>query len=66
MYSKTYRGFSFSYWPKPIPWRGADWDFVHEDYNGSSSDSRCGTGSSIMHCKQQIDEILLDLAEQSS
>ncbi len=59
---ETYRGFSFSYWRKPIPTAAFDHDFVHEDYDGPG-DNRCGNGRSVEDCKAQIDDILLDRAE---
>lgn len=54
-----YRGFSFSYWRKPIPTSAFDYDFVHDDYDGPG-DPRCGNGKSIEDCKEQIDGILDD------
>ena len=57
-----YRGFEISYSIKPIPSRGFDYDFVHEDYDGApdSGDRRCGNGSSLEDAMDQIDEILDD------
>lgn len=62
---ETYRGYTFSYWRKPIPTAAFDYDFVHEDYDGApdGGDNRCGSGRSIEDCKAQIDEIELDNAE---
>ena len=62
MKNKTYRGFVLTYWAKPIPYRDCDYDFCHEDYDGPG-DPRCGSGPSIADCRDQIDEILLDLEE---
>jgi hypothetical protein len=64
------------YEPKPGPpnARGVfpfDYNFWHNDYDGGdvdyetpSRDPRCGCGSSIEDCMDQIDEIELDLAEE--
>ncbi len=69
--SATYKGYRFSYNPKPIPSSAHDWDFWHEDYDGGdvdwdtpSRDPRAGTGSSIPDCMGQIDEI--EAEEESS
>lgn len=51
-----YAGYIITYSPKPIPSRAFDYDFVHPDYDGPG-DTRCGNASSILACKQRIDEI---------
>ncbi len=42
---KTYMGWKISYWMKPIPFRGHDWEAVHEDYDGTDTDGRVITKS---------------------
>lgn len=45
----TYRGWSFSYDPPPIPSRACDWHWVHDDFDGApdGNDNRCGSESSF-------------------
>jgi hypothetical protein len=50
-----YHDWVITYNPKPIPFRGHDYDLVHEDYDGPG-DGRAYNGSSVEHCKQCIDE----------
>lgn len=62
MVEETYKGYSITYWAKPIPTRSFDFDFCHEDYDGApdSGDRRCGSGMSVEDCKEQIDELIED------
>lgn len=41
--------------PPPIPYRGADWQFWHDDYDGPE-DSRHGHAPSLEACLAEIDE----------
>lgn len=54
-----YRGYTISYWAKPIPIRNFDWDFVHDDYDGPG-DLRCGSAPSVEAAKAEIDEKIAD------
>lgn len=38
MTQDAYRGWSISYDPPPIPYRGADWTAVHPDYDAWTED----------------------------
>jgi hypothetical protein len=49
-----YRGYVLSFERKPIPFRGFDWDFEAEDYDGPG-DPRCGSARSIAECEREID-----------
>ncbi len=49
-----YKGWSISYWSKPIPDRRCDWDAVHEDYDGTNH--LCFFAPTLEAAKQEIDE----------
>jgi hypothetical protein len=51
-----YRGYRIDYYQPPIPWRGADWQFTHKDYDGPE-DSRCGHAASYAEACAAIDEM---------
>lgn len=51
-----YRNFLIHHEPPPIPYRGADWQFRHKDYDGPE-DGRCGTAPSLEEAKARIDEL---------
>ncbi len=55
-----YRGYVITYDPKPIPFRGCDVDYVHENYDGPEDVDGCGTAASVEDAKAEIDEILED------
>ena len=59
---KNYRGYIISYWAKPVPYRGWDWDFAHKDYDGAPDghDTRCGNAASLQDAKDAIDELIED------
>ena len=61
----NYRGYFIEFNPKPIPFRGADWDWWADGYDGApdSHDRRCGTAASENACKQEIDELIEDLED---
>lgn len=52
-----YKGYTLSYWCKPIPDRGHDYEAVHEDYDGApdGDDDRCFTAASVEELKCEID-----------
>lgn len=54
----TYRNYTITHAPKPIPTRACDYDYAHEDYDGApdSGDHRCGNASSLAEAKALIDE----------
>ena len=54
--SIKYKNYVITYNPKPVPCRQFDYDFVHEDFDGApdSEDIRCGTGESVVDCKDLI------------
>ena len=62
---ETYRGWSISYDPPPIPVRDMDWHFVHPDFDASwegeedgyVSNGLAGHGASVEDCRAQIDDI---------
>jgi hypothetical protein len=60
-----YRGYIIKYDPKPIPDRGFDWDYYHEDYDGApdSGDRRCGAVATMADAKDMIDELIEDEEE---
>lgn len=47
-------GWHIEYNPKPIPCRDFDWDFWHDDYDGTNG--LCGTAESEAEARQQIEE----------
>lgn len=49
-----YRGYTITHNPKPIPTRGHDYDYVHDEYDGPE-DGRCGSEPSVEECKTAID-----------
>lgn len=53
-----YRSYTITYDPPPGP-TDQVYSFSHEDFDGApdSSDNRCGRGSSIRDCEEQIDEL---------
>ena len=55
----TYREFTISHNPKPIPSRKHDWDWCHNDYDGPG-DNRCGTSGSVRDAYQRIDDLISD------
>lgn len=63
-----YRGYVIEHDPKPIPSRAHDWDWQHDDYDGApdSRDRRCGSSSSLGEALRAVDEMIADLAEDSS
>lgn len=62
-----YLNYNIEYNTKSIPTRSFDWDFWADGYDGApdSGDIRCGTGSSIEDCIEQIEEIELELIERT-
>lgn len=50
-----YRGYSITYWAKPIPDRRWDWDWVHDQYDGEG-DPRCGQAASLGQAMADVDE----------
>jgi hypothetical protein len=60
-----YGKWTIRYDPPPIPFRGCDWRFVHDDFDGAPihsesddcPDRRCGHGASDAECKLLIDEM---------
>ncbi len=52
-----YRGWHINYDPPPIPVRCCDWQFWHDDFDGSedSGDRRCGSAASLEAAKAEID-----------
>lgn len=57
-----YRGFTITHDVLPIPYRGGDWQYVHDDYDGAEDahDNRYGHAASLEACKAEIDELLED------
>jgi hypothetical protein len=61
----TYRGWTISYDPPPIPVRDCDWQFSHPDFDASYEgpedgwvgNGLCGSGASVEDCKAQIDDM---------
>jgi hypothetical protein len=54
-------GWSIEYNPKPIPDRRFDYDYWHDDYDGSDGgNGLCGTASSVVDAMEQIAEIEAD------
>ena len=69
----TYRNYTITYEPKPIPTRAHDFDYVHDEYDGGPehsfgmpSDKRCGAEASVEACKEAIDELCLDETEEET
>lgn len=52
----TYRDYHISYDPPPIPWRGGDWQFAHDGYDGPGDD-RCGFAGDLEEVLARIDEL---------
>jgi hypothetical protein len=54
-----YKGYVITRDPPPIPHRGSDWQFSHEDFDGApdSMDPRHGTAGSLEDARRQIDEL---------
>lgn len=64
MTASTYRGWRVSYDPLPIPYRGADWQATHPDFDASYEGSEDGwiydarmyvTAGSLDELKAEID-----------
>lgn len=55
-----YKGYSITYWAKPMGDRRYDYDYQHEDYDGApdGDDNRCGSAASVEECKAEIDELI--------
>lgn len=51
----TYRGYHINFYAPPIPFRGCDWHFVHQDYD--EGDRRYGSAASEAECRAEIDMI---------
>lgn len=71
--ARRYRGYTIRYNPPPIPSRGSDWEFVHDDYDGAPdepggrpTDARAGTAGSLEEAKEMIDEIEEALAGEGA
>ena len=55
---KTYAGWTITHDPKPIPDRRFDYDFVHDNYDGTDYSSHlCGNASSLEECLELIEEV---------
>jgi len=52
--SRNYRGFTIGHDPPPVPSRAADWQYVHDDYDGPPDD-RHGHAASEQACRDEID-----------
>jgi hypothetical protein len=54
-----YKGYVITHDPPPVPHRGADWQFAHQDFDGApdSGDQRSGTAASLDDARRQIDEM---------
>lgn len=52
----TYKNYTIT--PISVIVKGANFEFVHKDYDGSpdGGDYRCGHGETLEDCKEQIDE----------
>ena len=50
-----YRACTITYDPPPIPYRGADYRWVHDDYTGPG-DRRHGCAASVAAAQAEIDE----------
>ena len=48
-------GWKITYWMKPIPDRNHDYEFAHDDYDGTNG--LCGTAPTRDSCIEQIKEI---------
>lgn len=57
--SYTYRGWNVSFDPPPIPYRGADWQATHPDYDGPE-DNRQVMAGSRKAIQIEIDEWIAD------
>lgn len=52
------KGWHIKYDPPPIPLRECDYQFYHDDYDGTDGgNGLCGTGRSVIDCLRQIVEI---------
>jgi len=60
--SIEYKGFRIECSPKPISYRGFDYDWCHLDYDGEG-DNRIGQAASVEDCKTEIDQWILENAE---
>lgn len=60
--SGRYRDFHIVYSPPPIPYRGSDWQYWHDDYDGApdAHDNRYGHCASEAECHAEIDEWYLE------
>jgi hypothetical protein len=57
---REYRGWTISYDPPPIPWRGADWTATHPNYDASYEDgSWHGNGKSVEAAS--LDELIREI-----
>lgn len=62
----TYRGYHIRYNPPPIPTREYDWQWAHQNFDGSwdANDFRCGASASLEAAKVAIDEQIYSLTEE--
>lgn len=51
----------------PIPWRGADWGWWHDDYDGAPDayDDRHGSAATKELAMRDIEEKVLEMAEEA-
>ena len=56
MAKTEYKGYLITFDPKPIPFRGCDFDYAHVDFDGPG-DRRCGNAGSVQDCMDLIDEL---------
>lgn len=59
--SIAYRGYTISYWAKPIPDRRFDWDFISDEFCGDG-DNRFGSAASLGAAMAEIDEQIAEEA----
>ena len=57
--ANPYRGYKIDCHPKAIPDRRWDWDYVHQDYDGTedAGDNRFGSAASWDACLVEIDNL---------
>ena len=53
-----YPGWHIEYNPKPIPYRGCDYDYWHDDHDGGDAgNGLCGTAASVEDAISEIIDI---------
>lgn len=54
---QTYKGYQILYEPPPVSGRGFDWQYAHDDFDGTGGDMRYGACATAHECREEIDDL---------